>query len=49
MIVRHPAFPEVVRDVSDPTEWVSAGWVLVTPPVPPRPKPKPRRQKFPRI
>lgn len=49
MIVRHPAFPEITRDVSDPAKWVAAGWVLVAPPVELRPKPKPRRPKFPRI
>ena len=42
MIVRHPLFPEVQRDVRDPARWVQAGWVPVVPPLPPRPKPHPR-------
>ena len=25
--VRHPAFPEVTRDVDDVARWVAAGWV----------------------
>ena len=45
MKVRHPVFPEVQRDVSDPAGWVEAGWVPVVPPQPPRPKPKPSRRK----
>ena len=32
MIVRHPLFPEVQRDVRDPAKWVQAGWVPVPPP-----------------
>lgn len=48
MIVRHPAFPEITRDVSDPAKWVAAGWVLVDPPETPRPKPQPFPAKSPK-
>lgn len=49
MIVKHPGFPNVTRDVENPSDWVEQGWLLDEPPAPPKPRPKPRRQKFPRI
>lgn len=27
--VRHPARPEIVIDVEDPTDWLAAGWLPI--------------------
>lgn len=45
MRVRHPQFPEIVRDVDNPARWAEHGWVPVVQPV----KPKPRHRKYPLI
>ena len=43
MKVRHPAFPEVTKDVRDPARWVAQGWLLDEPPAPPKPHPFPAK------
>ena len=44
--VRHPAFPDIVRDVDDVDRWVRAGWVRVDDEQPTEPtEPEPERPK----
>lgn len=47
MIVRHPVFPDITKDVKDPARWVEQGWVPVIPPPGAKPKPAPPVQPRP--
>ena len=39
MKIRHPAFPEIVKDVRAYASWRDAGWVLVDQPEESKPEP----------